>query len=224
MRVGDGRDHRQTKPAAPTVPRARCIGAPEGIEHALCRGRRNARPIVLDTQHASLCVETEGDAHGAGNGILTGVLQQGQQHLAQADRIAVPVPGIEAEFDTVASRLQRRLEYVDHLAQLGRQIGFDHLPMQLPAPHQAEHSQILDQPCQFLIAAVLVCLIGGALGVVLAATVGAVFNHFAQDAGFRMLLSMPAIAGAFAVSLLIGISFGFAPAPPAAWPRSFILK
>ena len=69
---------------------------------------------------------------------------------------------------------------------------------------------------QFLIEAVMVCLIGGALGVALAAGVGVLFNHFAQAAGFKLLLSMPAVAGAFAVSSLIGVAFGFLPTRKAA--------
>jgi macrolide transport system ATP-binding/permease protein len=69
---------------------------------------------------------------------------------------------------------------------------------------------------QFLIEAVMVCLIGGALGVALAAGVGVLFNHFAQAAGFKLLLSMPAVGGAFAVSSLIGVAFGFLPARKAA--------
>jgi macrolide transport system ATP-binding/permease protein len=69
---------------------------------------------------------------------------------------------------------------------------------------------------QFLIEAVLVCLIGGGLGVALAVGASLVFNHFAGAAGFRMLVSVTAIAGAFAVSSLIGVIFGFLPARNAA--------
>ena len=67
---------------------------------------------------------------------------------------------------------------------------------------------------QFLIEAVLVCLIGGGLGVALALGAGAVFDHFAED--FRMLFSTGSIVGAFAVSTLIGVIFGFLPARSAA--------
>ena len=67
---------------------------------------------------------------------------------------------------------------------------------------------------QFLIEAVLVCLIGGGLGVALALGAGAVFDHFAGD--FRMLFSTNSIVGAFAVSTLIGVIFGFLPARSAA--------
>ena len=69
---------------------------------------------------------------------------------------------------------------------------------------------------QFLIEAVLVCLIGGGLGVMLAVGASLVFNHFAAGAGFQMLVSMTAIGGAFAVSSLIGVIFGFLPARNAA--------
>ncbi|WP_423600009.1 MacB family efflux pump subunit [Roseateles sp. MS654] len=77
----------------------------------------------------------------------------------------------------------------------------------------ARQSDILRQ---FLIEAVLVCLIGGALGVVLAVGVSQVFNHFADAAGFRMMVSTSAIAGAVAASSLIGVVFGFLPARSAA--------
>jgi len=77
----------------------------------------------------------------------------------------------------------------------------------------ARQSDILRQ---FLIEAVLVCLIGGGLGVALAVGASLLFNHFAAAAGFRMIVSMTAIAGAFAVSSLIGVVFGFLPARSAA--------
>jgi macrolide transport system ATP-binding/permease protein len=67
---------------------------------------------------------------------------------------------------------------------------------------------------QFLIEAVLVCVLGGAMGVGLALGAGALFDHFAQD--FRMVFSSTAIVGAFAVSTLIGVIFGFLPARSAA--------
>ncbi|WP_349742261.1 MacB family efflux pump subunit [Roseateles cavernae] len=67
---------------------------------------------------------------------------------------------------------------------------------------------------QFLIEAVLVCVLGGAMGVALALGTGALFDHFAGD--FRMVFSSSAIIGAFAVSTLIGIVFGFLPARSAA--------
>jgi len=75
----------------------------------------------------------------------------------------------------------------------------------------ARQSDILRQ---FLIEAVLVCLIGGTLGVSLALAGGALFDRFASD--FRMVFSSTAIIGAFAVSTLIGVVFGFLPARSAA--------
>jgi macrolide transport system ATP-binding/permease protein len=69
---------------------------------------------------------------------------------------------------------------------------------------------------QFLIEAVLVCLTGGAVGVALAVGASLILNHLADADGFRMLVSMPAIVGAFAVSSLIGVVFGFLPARSAA--------
>ena len=67
---------------------------------------------------------------------------------------------------------------------------------------------------QFLIEAVLVCLVGGAMGVGLALLAGVVFNSL--DVGIRMIFSSAAIVGAFAVSSTIGILFGFVPARNAA--------
>ena len=67
---------------------------------------------------------------------------------------------------------------------------------------------------QFLIEAVLVCLIGGAMGVGLALLAGVVFNSL--DVGIKMIFSTASIVGAFAVSSTIGIVFGFVPARNAA--------
>ena len=67
---------------------------------------------------------------------------------------------------------------------------------------------------QFLIEAVLVCLIGGTIGVVLALAGGAAFNGL--DVGIRMVFSAASLVGAFVVSSTIGIVFGFMPARNAA--------
>jgi macrolide transport system ATP-binding/permease protein len=75
----------------------------------------------------------------------------------------------------------------------------------------ARQSDILRQ---FLIEAVLVCLIGGGLGVALAVLGGLVFDHFVSD--FSVVISGTAIAGAVCVSTLIGVVFGFLPARNAA--------
>jgi macrolide transport system ATP-binding/permease protein len=63
---------------------------------------------------------------------------------------------------------------------------------------------------QFLIEAVLVCMIGGALGVSLALGFGALFPLFVS--GFTMDFSVMSIVMAFACSTLIGVAFGFLPA------------
>ena len=75
----------------------------------------------------------------------------------------------------------------------------------------ARQSDILQQ---FLIEAVLVCLIGGALGVALAVGLGTVFNLL--KVGFSVSFSVVSIAVALACSSLIGIAFGFLPARNAA--------
>jgi len=68
---------------------------------------------------------------------------------------------------------------------------------------------------QFLIEAILVCLIGGLLGIGLALLIG---QLFAQVAGgsFQMIYSTGSMVAAFACSTLIGIVFGFLPARSAA--------
>ncbi|TRL35356.1 MacB family efflux pump subunit [Rhizobium straminoryzae] len=63
---------------------------------------------------------------------------------------------------------------------------------------------------QFLIEAVLVCLIGGCLGIALALSVGAAAAL--SGAGISLIFSATPMLLAFACSCLIGIAFGFLPA------------
>jgi macrolide transport system ATP-binding/permease protein len=63
---------------------------------------------------------------------------------------------------------------------------------------------------QFLIEAVLVCLIGGVFGVLLALGLGLAFKMLVSD--FSMIFSTGSIVAAFVCSTLIGIVFGFLPA------------
>ncbi len=67
---------------------------------------------------------------------------------------------------------------------------------------------------QFLIEAVLVCLLGGVLGIVMALSIGWAFKTF--GASFTLLFSTGSIIAAFACSTLIGVAFGFLPARNAA--------
>ncbi|EKP0279395.1 MacB family efflux pump subunit [Aeromonas bestiarum] len=67
---------------------------------------------------------------------------------------------------------------------------------------------------QFLIEAVLVCLLGGVAGVLLALLVGVLFAHFSSQ--FAMSYSLGAVLAAFLCSSLIGVLFGFFPARRAA--------
>lgn len=76
----------------------------------------------------------------------------------------------------------------------------------------ARQSDILQQ---FLIEAVLVCILGGILGVLLSLGIGQVFSKFAGDS-FQMVYSTTSIVAAFICSSLIGIVFGFLPANNAA--------
>ena len=75
----------------------------------------------------------------------------------------------------------------------------------------ARSSDILQQ---FLIEAVLVCLIGGTLGIVLSFIIGFVFNYFVTS--FAMSFSIISIIAAFSCSTMIGIIFGYVPAKRAA--------
>ncbi|MFW5606248.1 MAG: MacB family efflux pump subunit [Campylobacter hyointestinalis] len=67
---------------------------------------------------------------------------------------------------------------------------------------------------QFLIEAILLCAIGGAIGVGLAYLIGYLFNMF--GASFKMIFSTTSIFIALGVSSLIGIIFGYMPARNAA--------
>lgn len=71
----------------------------------------------------------------------------------------------------------------------------------------ARQSNILQQ---FLIEAILLCLIGGLTGVLVSFGIGAVFNHFVKD--FGMSFSTASIIGAVACSTAIGVVFGYMPA------------
>ncbi|MFC5475005.1 MacB family efflux pump subunit [Paraherbaspirillum soli] len=67
---------------------------------------------------------------------------------------------------------------------------------------------------QFLIEAILVCLLGGILGIALALGIGAVFSGINDN--FQMHYSLASIVAACTCSTVIGIVFGFLPARNAA--------
>jgi len=76
----------------------------------------------------------------------------------------------------------------------------------------ARQSDIL---IQFLIEAVLVCLVGGLLGIGLALGLGPLLAKL-SDGAFNMIYSTNSMVAAFLCSTLIGIAFGFLPARNAA--------
>ena len=63
---------------------------------------------------------------------------------------------------------------------------------------------------QFLIEAVLICIIGGVTGVLVSAGIGVLFNAFVQD--FPMSFSTGSVVLAITCSTLIGVIFGYMPA------------
>ncbi len=75
----------------------------------------------------------------------------------------------------------------------------------------ARRSDIMSQ---FIIEAILVCLMGGTLGVGLALLIGQIFGSFIKQ--FQLVYSPASIIAAFAVSSLIGLVFGWLPARNAA--------
>lgn len=76
----------------------------------------------------------------------------------------------------------------------------------------ARQSDIMQQ---FLIEAVLVCVLGGLLGIGLAFTIGEIINRVGGSS-FQVIYSSTSIIAAFICSTLIGVVFGFLPARNAA--------
>ncbi|MGP5550941.1 MacB family efflux pump subunit [Psychrobacter namhaensis] len=76
----------------------------------------------------------------------------------------------------------------------------------------ARQSEIMQQ---FLIEAVLVCILGGLIGIGLAFAIGELINRVGGDS-FKVIYSPTSIIAAFVCSTLIGVIFGFLPARNAA--------
>ena len=71
-------------------------------------------------------------------------------------------------------------------------------------------AQQADILLQFLIEAILICLVGGFMGVALSMSIGFCFNTFSED--FGMIFSTASIVLALVCSTAIGIIFGYMPA------------
>jgi macrolide transport system ATP-binding/permease protein len=65
---------------------------------------------------------------------------------------------------------------------------------------------------QFLVEAVMICLVGGVLGVLLSFLSGYVFSLFVTVTKWKMVMTADAFVLALVCSTLIGITFGFLPA------------
>jgi macrolide transport system ATP-binding/permease protein len=75
----------------------------------------------------------------------------------------------------------------------------------------ARHRDVM---LQFLAEAVLVCVLGGAIGIALSFAAGWVFSAFVDQ--WRMVFSAKSLVAAVACSTVIGVAFGFLPARNAA--------
>ena len=71
----------------------------------------------------------------------------------------------------------------------------------------AKQSNILQQ---FLIEAILICLLGGVIGILFAVAIITAFNTLGSD--FKMVLSPESVVLAVFCSTLIGVVFGYMPA------------
>jgi macrolide transport system ATP-binding/permease protein len=71
-----------------------------------------------------------------------------------------------------------------------------------------------DVMMQFLAEAVLVCVLGGAIGIALSFAASWVFSAFVDQ--WRMVFSTKSLVAAVACSTVIGVAFGFLPARRAA--------
>lgn len=71
----------------------------------------------------------------------------------------------------------------------------------------AKQSNILQQ---FLIEAILICLLGGVIGILFAIAIITTFNTLGSD--FKMVLSPESVVLAVFCSTLIGVVFGYMPA------------
>lgn len=71
----------------------------------------------------------------------------------------------------------------------------------------AKQSNILQQ---FLIEAILICLLGGVIGILFAIAIITTFNTLGSD--FKMVLSPESVVLAVFCSTLIGVMFGYMPA------------
>jgi macrolide transport system ATP-binding/permease protein len=63
---------------------------------------------------------------------------------------------------------------------------------------------------QFLVEAIVVCLIGAAVGIALSFLIGGVFSFVVKD--WRMVFTPGAVLSALLSSTLIGTAFGYLPA------------
>jgi macrolide transport system ATP-binding/permease protein len=150
-----------------------------------------------------------------------GILHLMAQRHGKKDFFALRSDAIRKQLDTTTSTITLLISCIAFIALLVGGIGVMNIMLVSVTERTREigvrmavgarQSDILRQ---FLVEAVLVCLVGGALGVGLALAAGALFNGL--DVGIRMIFSGASIVGAFLVSSTIGVVFGFVPARNAA--------
>ncbi|KUP01421.1 hypothetical protein AR276_09190 [Stenotrophomonas maltophilia] len=110
--------------------------------------RVDARTLVFDRHLHVAGRVMHCNPHLARAGIAPRVLQQRQQCLAQAGRVAVRVVFLAAGFQLQheAGGAELRIDQGHHRMHLGHHVGARATHVQPRVVGQAQHAQVLDQP------------------------------------------------------------------------------
>ncbi|QHC90190.1 hypothetical protein PchlR47_18315 [Pseudomonas chlororaphis] len=158
-----------------------------GIAFSESDARRQAQVVVID--------------HNARHRLFG----PGEDPLGQVilvGNLPCTVIGVTAENKNMFATSKALNVWVPYETAAGRLLGQRYL------------DSISDIRQQFLVEAVMVCLIGGMIGISLSYAIGYLFSLFVKE--WEMVFSLGSIVTAFACSTLIGIVFGFVPARNAA--------